>query len=394
MKRLALVFAVALIPSVANAQSLFGTRGLGAPLQGADARARALGVSGVGLIGLSTTMLNPAEAAGTVRRGVTASFQPWGGSVELNGEKDRVGGTRFPLMEIFYPTRRVTFTLGYSGLLDQSWAVTAESRQLLNGDSVDVSDLVRTSGGVGELRLGAAYSRWEGFAIGVSAGLHTGSVQRTVTREFPDSTLGLSGFTNLARWRYAGPTASIGFRWDPAAAVRMGASLTWNGDLEAKPDTGTTTSYQYQMPLRIAAGMSGRISPHLIAAVSTTVSNWGSGSFAQPGTIDQTVARRTIELGGGLEYMGWQSGQRIYPLRLGGRVARLPFHNPGETAAKEWSLSGGLGLRLVQDDFGPLAVADVGVERGTRSGWQGTNTGSGLSENFWRFTVTVSLFGR
>src|SRR5207253_10537713 len=117
---LALVAVFALAAN-AQAQSLFSTHGLGTTLDGVDARARGIGVNGLGLIGLSTTLLNPAEQGGTVRRGITATMQPWSAAANVANEEGTIGGTRFPLMQVMYPYNRITFTLGYAGLLDQSW---------------------------------------------------------------------------------------------------------------------------------------------------------------------------------------------------------------------------------------------------------------------------------
>ncbi|HET9439635.1 MAG TPA: hypothetical protein VFO52_05670, partial [Longimicrobiales bacterium] len=123
MKRFLLTAVLlAATPLAASAQSLFGTRGLGVPSEGYDARARALSLNGVGLLGLSTSLVNPAEPAGLLRRGVTASFQPWSGNTEFQGEDDQIGATRFPLIAIMYPTRFGMFTLGYSGVLEQSYS--------------------------------------------------------------------------------------------------------------------------------------------------------------------------------------------------------------------------------------------------------------------------------
>jgi hypothetical protein len=57
-------------------------------------------------------------------------------------------------------------------------------------------------------------------------------------------------------------------------------------------------------------------------------------------------------------------------------------------------VGGGIGFRLAGDDLGPLAVADIGVERGGRSGLASTDLPDGLTESFWRFTFSLSLFGR
>lgn len=393
--RILTVLSVALLlPGAINAQSLFSTHGLGTPVDGVDARARALGVNGVGLFGLSTSLLNPAEPAGTVRRGASVSIQPWNGTVKLNGEQDKIGGTRFPLFEILYPVRRTTFSLGYAGLLDQAWAIVDDGKTRIGNDSIATRDIIRSVGGIGELRLGAAYYLNPRVSVGAAVGVHTGNVERSVTRSFPDSTSTLLGFQNSSRWIYSGPLAAVGVRWDPARSMRVGASITWNGSLDAKPQAGSTTSYSYDLPLKFAAGVSGSLSRTLLYAVSTTLSSYGNGSYTAPGTTAQTVADRALDIGGGLEWAQLRTPTRIFPLRAGFRYSKLPFHNVNESSAREFAVSGGIGLRLVEDEFGPLAVADIGVERGKRDGYTSTLSPAGLSENFLRITASMSLFGR
>ena len=398
----ALLFA-AFAPVALHAQSLFGTRGLGVPHESYDARARALSINGVGLLGLSTSLVNPAEPAGTLRRGVAAAFQPWSGSSEFEGERDDVSGTRFPLMSIIYPTRFGVFTLGYGGVLEQSWAVIAQGRELIGSDSVETSDIVRTVGGIGQLRLGVARRLNDRWAIGGALGMYTGNIDRGITRTYPDTSLHFRTFETHSRWSYSGPLASVGVRFDPDADVRFGASVTWSGTLKAKPQEGSETEYEYDMPLSFAVGSSGRVGRNLMLAVAGTWTTWTSDDYRAPGTNIATTAEQQMEIGAGLEYTELRRGSRIFPLRLGARTSKLPFHLVDEEAPKEWAVSGGLGLRLVEDDFGPLAVADIGVERVQRDGLAGnlvnrfpetTPAHGPLTESFWRFTVSVSLFGR
>lgn len=394
MKRtFALLSLLLILPVSAQAQSLFGTQGLGSPLMGLDARARGLGVNGVGLMGLTTSVLNPADQAGIFRRGISASFQPSGGNVSFNGEEGDLGGTRFPVLQVFYPSGRLTFTLGYSGLLDQSWAIIDEGEEVLGDETIPVVDVVRSSGGLNEIKLGAGYYVSDRIAVGVSAGLNTGNVRRTLTRQYSDSSL-LLPFTTAKNWEYSGLTGTVGVRWNPLAQVRVGASVSWNGALDAEPDSLTAGTYAYDMPLRVHAGVSANLTPRLLVAVSGSVANWGSGSYAAPGTDATTVADRAYDVGAGIEWSELRTGERIFPIRLGVRKSQLPFHAIGESAASELSFSGGIGFQLSGDDFGPLAVADVGFERGNREGWESTANPDGLSEDFWRVTVSLSLFGR
>jgi hypothetical protein len=394
MRRLAIGILIALTPAGAHAQSLFSTRGLGVPSEGYDARARALSINGVGLLGLSTSLVNPAEQAGVLRRGVTASFQPWMGSTEFQGESDDIAATRFPLISIMYPTRLGAFTLSYGGVLDQSYSVIAQGEEVLGTDSVETRDLVQTVGGIGQLRLG--FSRYIGrnLAVGAAVGLYTGNIDRGLSRTYPDSSLGLSTFETHTRWNYSGPQASVGARWDPIPDLRVGGSFTWSGTLKAKPQEGSTTEYEYDMPVRFAVGASGRVGNSLIAAVAGSWTSWTSGDYRTPGNVGSTAAEQQMEIGGGLEWEQLRRGNRVFPLRIGARTSKLPFHLVGEEAPTEWAITGGLGLRLVEDDFGPLAVADIGVERATREGLQSLAAPAGLKESFWRFTVSLSLFGR
>ncbi|HEY0304225.1 MAG TPA: hypothetical protein VGC44_04590 [Longimicrobiales bacterium] len=395
MRKLLVTALLLALPAIADAQSLFDTRGLGTPAEGFDARARALGVNGVGLLGLSTSMVNPAEQAGTVRRGVSASFQPWIGTTDFQGENDDISATRFPLVSIVYPTRFATFTLGYSSVLEQSYAVIAEGREILGSDTVPTQDVVEHIGGINQIRFGATRYLSRNFALGVSIGLYTGNLDRGFSRTYPDTTLGFRDFETHTRWNYSAPQASVGFRWDPMSDLRVGGSVTWSGTLKAEPsDSGPALTYEYDMPLRFAVGASGRVGRNLYAAVSGTWVSWSSGDYRTPGSLEATAAEQQMEIGGGLEYQELRSGNRIFPLRLGARTAKLPFHLVGEEAPTEWAITGGIGFRLVEDEFGPLAVADVGVERATREGLSSSAVSEGLKESFWRFTVSLSLFGR
>ncbi len=381
-------------PVAASAQSLFDTRGLGTPAEGFDARARSLSVNGVGLLGLSTSLVNPAEQTGILRRGVYATFQPWTGTTEFQGETDDISATRFPVIGIVYPTRFATFTLGYGALLEQSYAVVAQGQEILGSDTVVTQDLVEHVGGIGQLRLGASRYLTSNLAVGVAVGIYTGNLDRGIARSYPDSTLGFRPFETHARWNYSGPQATIGARWDPMANLRVGASVTWSGTLKAKPTEGSTTEYEYDMPLRFAVGASGLIGRNLIAAVSGSWVSWTSDDYRTPGNLEATTAEQQMEIGAGIEYNELRSGNRVFPLRLGARTAKLPFHLIGEEAPTEWAVTGGIGFRLVEDEFGPLAVADVGVERATREGLSSSAAAEGLKESFWRFTVSLSLFGR
>jgi hypothetical protein len=399
-RRFLLLVSLLLAADSASAQSLFGTRGLGVPLEPTDPRSRALGNAGLGLVGLNASLVNPAELSGIRRRGVVAALQPFYGAEELNGRDDDVASSRFPLIHLIYPVRnRFVFGLGYGGVLDQSWSLFEDGREVFSADTVTVRDQISAAGALAQVRISAAYELNSAVSLGLAGGVLTGGLDRQVTRTFPDSAVDLRQFSILRSWDYRALFLGFGFLVD-LANTRLSSSVTWTGDLDAKPRAETTTTYNYDMPIRVAVGASSVISGRLLGSVSAQWAPWNeSGNYAAPGSPEgfTVAARPTWEVGGGLEWEEIRTATRIFPLRAGFRFAQLPFYVPGEEPAKEVAGSLGLGLRLAGDDFGPLAVADIAVERGKRSGWQSGsqgNTPDGLTENFWRLSFSIALFGR
>lgn len=370
-----------------SAQSLFSTRGLGVPAPPIDARAAALGGIGVGLIGFHTTMTNPAEIAGVTRRGVSAVLQPISTSAEVAGAEDGTAATRFPVLRMMYPiSDRLVASLGYGSYLEQSWAVASESRQVIDNREVTVNDVLRSTGGIAQLRLGAAYSLTRNFAVGAAAGLLTGNVERVASRAFSgDNAAGLQPFEQRLRWNYLAPVGAIGIRWDVAGIARLGASAMVGGSVEAEGREGNAQDRSYGSPVELAAGASTRLGPLMTA-------NAGVLWSRPPSTEGETVGRETLRVGGGLEYQGVRSGARTYPVRVGARWEQLPYHLRAEEAPTEWGAGLGVGFRL-GEPANPAALVDVSVERGARSGLGGGAVSGGLSEQLWRFTFSLSLFG-
>lgn len=398
MRRAAILTLLCLVAAVpARAQSLYSTRGLGAPVAPVDARARALGGIQTGLIGFSLGMGNPADAAGIVFRGASATIQPSTRNMELDGQSSTVSGTRFPLARALFPFRnRFVASLGFGSYLDQTWGVIRKSTEDLGGESVNVQDMVRSTGGISQVRLGVSYALSPSFAVGVAGGAYVGSLDREVTRSFPDSAnANLAGFTSRVSWGERAPLVSVGARWDPASIVRVGAGVTWGGTLHARGDTATALDRSFSLPTEVTAGASAVLAPRLLLAVGGSWADWSRAAndfrteaFGDPGAPAANItARNTFDVGGGLEYTGLRTESRVYPLRLGYHRAQYPFFAQGEAPANEWSASGGIGYRIAGQEASPVVAADLAVERGGRSGGP-------LTESFWRLTASIALFGR
>lgn len=380
-------------PVAAPAQSLFATRGLGMPVPATDARARALGGIGVGLLGLNTSLVNPAEMAGAASRGVSAALQPLVGSAEANGVNGDLAATRFPLLRVIYPVgERLVASVGYGGFLEQSWAVSRTGTETVGDEELTTRDVVQSIGGVAQATVGFAYTATPWLSLGVAAGLYTGTLERRVSRTFVDSTQ-IQPFETRLRWSYGGPVAIVGFRLDPSPIVRVGGSIAISDELKVDGEAGGARSDRARLPMKITGGASGWLSPDLLLSAGV---EWAGRGGEQPAfeDVSESLRRSTYRVGGGFEYEGLTSGRRAYPIRIGASYAQLPYFNEGEDPGHEWSGSFGLGLRLAGDASNPLAVIDATVERGGRSGLAGDVNPDGLSESFWRFTFSLSLFGR
>src|SRR5690606_5836715 len=104
---------------------------------------------------------------------------------------------------------------------------------------------------------------------------------------------------------------------------------------------------------------------------------------------DPDAAADAWEVGGGLEWTGTRALGRPFPIRLGGHYGKLPFRVQGAVPS-EWAVAFGVGSRLAGDEFGPRALFDATIERGGR----GDAAVTGLTESFWRFTLSLLLFGQ
>jgi len=373
----------------AGAQSILASSGLGVPLAPVDARAHALGGIGIGLFGPNPSLANPAELAGFPYRGVAASVQSSARSIDFGGQSADAGANRFPLVSVIYPVgARTVLGIGYGGFLDQSWAVATDGFEVIGSDSVAVRDIVESNGGLAQFHFGASYSFSPALAVGVAAGVYTGGLTRLVSRSFTDSDFNEIGdFEQRFQWSQRAPFVSAGFRWDPGSIFRLAGSVTWAGtlDVEADDRSAAAQNLSVDLPLQVAFGASAALTPQLTGNIAA---RWAGWSRAADGFDPAVAPDDTWEIGGGIEWGGATLGSRPLPIRLGYQRRQYPFRVRGELPT-EWAASLGLGLHLARTEYGPLASVDATLDRGGREA-----AGAGIAEDFWRFTVSLSLFGR
>ncbi len=387
-----------LMPALASAQTLFATRGLGVPISATDARAAALGGIGLGLTGFNFNFENPADAAGLLRRGATATLQPSWNRLELEGESDNIGGSRFPLLRVFYPVNtKVVASLGYGAYLDQTWGVQFAGEEVLGGETIRTTDVVRSTGGIAQLRFGMSYMLNQRLAIGAAAGMLTGNLDRSVTRTFDDS-VSYDAFESRLRWAYRAPQATLGARWDPATGTRVSASMSFAGKLKADAQDSAAEDRTYGSSSKLTVGASTKLTSEVLATAGASRQKYpeiASDPVIGPmGSTAGASTRDTWQYGAGVEYTGLRKGATIFPFRLGMRYQQLPYAGALESSPKEFSIAAGAGFELSTDVGLPQALFNIALERATRDGFVTASRSDGLSEKYWRMNMTIALFGR
>jgi hypothetical protein len=375
----ALAWVASAVPP-AEAQSLFAGRGLGYVMEPVDGRGRGLGGVGLGLPEPGLSLINPAGVAGLPAAALHVTLQPDQFTSQFNGAEVSATTVRFPLIHAALPFRRWTATIGYSSFLDRNWAVERDTTLIIGGSPVEVRDRFASHGGVARLRLGTAYALNQRLAVGASVDVYSGSVQDTVYRIFQETTLRPTNEPSNLSFRGTGFGA--GARWVPSPAFALEASVSGGGTLEVRPALETVPVQQFELPLMAAAGVSGRITPTTLVALS---GRWNGWSAVDGALANQGGARDTWSVAGGIEWEAIQVGERVVPVRLGGRHGLLPFRwdDTGDWPT-ESAGAFGAGLRLA----GGAASLDGAVERGRRG------DAVGITESFWRMTFSLTVLGR
>ncbi len=372
-----------------GAQSLFGAKGLGFPIEPLDARARALGSIGVGLLGPSLNPTDLASAARIFLPSAQLTLQPQWVTGELAGQPVDNKGTRFPQIGISYPVSSAsgTVVLHFSSYLDQRWEVLQESEAVLLGTSYPVTDKFLSDGGVSTVQVGWAQRLGDDLSLGFGLGTRMGNVTRTFLR-----TIEAGGdFTTVpfrtgGQWQYSGMTAAFSFQWDPINAVRLGGAVNWSQDLEARSveafeeEQLFSRSETFALPVELRFGASGILTPRLALTVGFSYADWKSSNEVLP---QEALVGTIWSYGGGIEWAGPRWGVRNFPFRLGYRQSALPFTFDGKEP-KENVLTGGIGLNLIPQEVGFVGGIDFGIERGRREA-------GALSEKFWRASMTFRV---
>jgi hypothetical protein len=301
-------------------------------------------------------------------------------SQEGVSDHDYYQGIRFPLLSVAYPVYRGALMLNLGSVFDQTYSGQRTSDVALGGSTFPALDSFEQEGSVSQISLGYARMIGQRLSLGLAVGHYSGTVAQSLVRSY--EAVGedaIEPYLSTGSWRYSGESITGGASIELWSIVRVAASATWSTDLDANATGDTQGGDQsLQFPLQVRVGASAILTPGLNVSASTVWADWSDAAEELGGS-----AGTTLGIGAGLELSQTSVFGRDAPLRLGYRRARLPFPMAGDDVMEE-VLAGGLALVITQANDVVLATTDVGVERGRR-------TGGGLTEEFWRATVSLRL---
>jgi hypothetical protein len=359
--------------------------GLGYPVPALDARAAALGGTGMGFLGGSLSSRNPADLQGFRRPTLGLTFAPEAITVDSPGGSQTTGRSRVAIVQAAVPIRSWTFGLGFTAGLDMDWGVILQDTLRSSFGTFPYDERREHDGGVSMVTLTAA-REVGGFSVGIDGSILTGSLRQSFFRTFepsledPTVSIGIAGGE--------APFSFSGFRIRGGAATQLGSRIRLSGviglttDLKAKRDSVDQGAerFDFSMPIDWAIGGSAQISSDLLATAALGFSNWSVTGE----DLNSSSAADVFWFGVGLEYVGFSLFGAGLPLRAGARRTDLPFFLVGTEQLVETAATFGIGLEVA----GGLASFDLAVEIGTR----GDLETSRVQESFRRLSISMSLF--
>ena len=375
--------ALATAPRLAS-QVPFTSIGLGYPVAPVDGRAAALGGSGVGLLGGSFAVANPADLLLHDEPGFSLSFS--GEAVTLRGGQRSLdtGRERFTAIRALVPFGDWAMGLAFGGEFDQDWSNILHDTLRLHDGAVPYEESREHDGGISTVDLSLARSVGP-LGVGVAAQRLTGSLRQSFHRSFDTPTGGAPALANIAgarelswrAWRFkAGGSLRVADR------VVVAASLAGGGTLYATEEATGAADAAFDLPASLEVGGSVRLSDEWLVTAGGGREWWSSVDPFAATTGAAFTSHDVAWLGGGVEYGGMTLLGGRMPLRIGARRTVLPF-SPGAEPLDERAYGGGFGWEFQQG----LAVFDLAFETGSR----GDAAALGLAESFSRITLSFSL---
>lgn len=355
--------------------SVYGVLGIGIPGRGSSVRSRALG----GAVDPTDpgSAVNPAAIALSSRLTVSAASETSNRKYTAGGvSSDNLRNTRFPFAQVTGPIQgsRLSFGVSYSVYAERSYDIATVDTITIRDAEVEVSDQLKSDGGIADLRAAVAWNFGPRFQIGAGVHLLSGSTRERLERRFSDPV-----YVNVLQTGdvdYTGWGLSLGAVATPSARLRLGASVRRDSRLNV--NDALLPALEVQLPWTFSAGVTLAPSRLLRLSASAQRRNWSTAR-------DDVPAGRTLfvfdtwEFGTGLELGGPESGASPFPLRAGFRYIQLPF-SPIDDQPREIAVSLGSGVLFA----GNRAFFEFSLERAMRDG-------GGATERAWQLALGLTL---
>lgn len=372
------------VPAALQAQSsIFGIRGPGFPGRPYSARAIATG----GSFGLfdAESQLSPASLSAAPAASGTFTILGDFRSVTTPAGSSKTQDFRFPNFLIAVPVDRGRWTLGFgaSTYVNRDFTVATLDTTVLRGEPIEISDTVRSRGGLSDLRIAAAYRHGRRTTFAGAFHLMTGTDRLVAKRVFSDSNYVMvvqgTELSTTAIGVSVGVNHAFSSRVTAGVFVRKDFGATVNVD-SAQFGGSTGVGGRYELPLTVAGGVTAQVRSNLAVALAAQYRTWSAtDSFLV--AFDAPGSDNTFEVSAGAELTSGGRRQSWLPIRFGARYGTLPFKVDDVTQPYEFAVSLGTGGRFARERGG----IDFGLERVWRRG------GEGRSETGWLLYTGINI---
>jgi hypothetical protein len=293
--------------------------------------------------------VNPASLGGV--KNLTAVFTIQHNSTTQENPEGTASlkDTRFPQVMVVGPVRQTGANMGvsYSNYFSRDFSVATVNNVYIRGLPVVTTDSFSSQGGLSDLRLAASFTRHNRWVFGGGFHILTGSNRLQSRLVFGDSTY--SSSRQQSEVSYAGIGLSLGLIRQFGPQFALGLMARSDGHLNVDRDSLRVS--QIDLPYSFALGLHWVASRKLDVASHAIYRTWSAANsdvLAQGGV----GAENTLELAAGAELTTSIKSPYLWPLRLGGRYAQLPFPLTPGIQPHEVGVSGGSGMRFAQQRGG------------------------------------------
>jgi hypothetical protein len=378
VKRVALVFGVALIVAVGAAEaqvSVYSVLGIGFPSRPVGVSARSQG-DGIAAIDPGSAM-NPGAIALQPRLNVIGVSETTNRSYVADGVAvDGLRDTRFPffMLEGQLGSSPLVIGLSYSTYTDRSYHIQTGDTITIRDEEVPIQDELSSDGGIADVRAALAWNAGPKLQVGAAVHVLAGSTREEVLRDFGNPAY--SPVRQKGDVSYSGFGLSAGAVYTPLARLRVGAAVRRDSKLEISG--ALLPAFEVQLPWTLTAGFTFIPLTPIRWSVSGSWRSWSRATDDVPEGVELFIFD-TWEVGTGLELRAPSGILSSIPLRLGARYAKLPF-SPKADQPWDFNLSAGTGFHFASR----RALFEFTVERAIREG-------GGASERAWQLFFGLTL---